>query len=222
MAELTREIIDSEHYVARYARGSLSEQEAERFEEFCLLHPELVPDVRVDREMRRALRAIDARVSGKGRRLDWRTLAIAASVILVAVVIGWKFWRSDEAPGALYAVSANLPATLREDVAGPFVVLRQRGGGVQTLHVPAGATALRLDLELPADHGPGQRHLALEESVGDDWLLRGQMELAAHSAHWVVPLVIDLRAARGSRMRLVLSGPDGGNDAFDLRLVPAR
>jgi hypothetical protein len=221
MAALTRETIDAEHYVARYARGALNEEEAERFEEFCLLHPGLVQDVHVDREMRRALRAIDARDRGKGRRMEWRPLALAASVLLVAVIIGWPFWHSGSSAGALFADSKALPAALREHRVGPFALARERGA-VQSLQFAAGATSLGVEVELPADAGTIRYRLTLEEWSEDGWVPRGQIEPSlglANDGH-VVPVVIDLREVHGPRLRLVCSGPNGFADAFEFRLDP--
>jgi hypothetical protein len=221
MAALTRETIDAEHYVARYARGALSEQEAERFEEFCLLHPGLVQDVHVDRQMRRALREIDARDRGKGRRIEWRPLALAASALLVAVMLSWPFWHSDSAGGALFADSKALPAALRERLVGPFALARERGA-VQNLQYAAGATSLGVGIELPIDAGTTSYRVALEEWSENGWVPRGQIETSLASANdgHVVPVVIDLREVRGPRLRLVLSGPNGFADAFEFRLDP--
>jgi hypothetical protein len=221
MAALTREQIDAEHYVGRYARGTLSEQEAEQFEEFCLLHPELVQDVLADRVMRRGLKSIDVRGADDNRRIVWRNLAIAASVLAFALVIGWQFWTAASSTGPLFASSSpHLPAEIRGSIAGPFAIVRERRAGVQTLKIPAGAAAVEVTLEPLSSAGAARYLVSLEEFDDDRWVPRGQIELAppSGSAAKGIPVVIDLREVRGPRLRLTLSGMDGATDAFELHL----
>jgi hypothetical protein len=224
VAELTRERIDAEHFVARYSRGSLNEQEAEQFEEYCLLRPDVVRDVGADRALRHALKSIHSRDAGRSRRVKWRQLAIAASLVVVAVAIGWQFRPVAGPTGALYATTRELPADLREHFAGPFAVVRSRGGNVQTLAIPAGAISARLEIELPRVPASAGTQLALEELVGESWVARGRIEVdpAATAASSAIPVVIDLRVVRGPRVRLTLLGAGGASDAFELQLERSR
>jgi hypothetical protein len=220
MAALTREQIDAEHYVARYARGTLSEQESEQFEEFCLLHPELVQDVKTDRVMRRGLESTDTHEASAQGRFAWRNLAIAASVLAFAVLIGWQFWRVDSSTSSLFAAaSPDLPAAIRERIAGPFAVVRERSAAIQTLKIPAGAAAVKLTLEPQTSAGTERYLITLEESVDARWVSRDQIEIAPPSGGNAeeIPVVIDLRNVRGSDIRLTLS-TTGGSDAYELRL----
>lgn len=225
MAALTREQIDAEHYVARYARGSLSEQEAEDFEEYCLLHPDLVQEVRADRAMRRGLRALGPSTQGVSHAHQWRNYSIAATVLAFALLIGWQFRPAHTPSTALYAATAqSLPASLRAELAGPFAVVRERGSAVQTLTMPVGAVGVELTLEPQLTAGAERFRVTLEEFIDDRLEPRGQIELApaASSAADGVRVVIDLREVRSSRLRLTLTREDGAADVFELRIEPTR
>jgi anti-sigma factor RsiW len=225
MSALTRERIDAEQYVARYARGTLSAEEAAAFEEFCVLHPELVQDVRVDRAMRRGIRAIDPSASSAPPTHAWRRFAMAAALTAVAIAIGWLFLPATSPSTALYvAASRTLPEAVRGQLAGPFAVVRERGAAVQTIAVPASAVGIELEVEPQASAGAKLLLVVLEEHVDDRMERRGQLELAPDAGSNIqgVSLVVDLREVRGSRLRLTLTREDGAADVFELRIEPRR
>lgn len=89
------ETIESQHIVDRYVQGTLSDSERDEFEILMLENPSLAEDVEYARGMLRGMRASEGALNPAGGTSSdqgvsgfWRTLAIAASALLV-VSAGW-------------------------------------------------------------------------------------------------------------------------------------
>lgn len=221
MATLNRERIDAEHFVARYAQGTLGEADAEAFEEFCLLNPELAEDVGADRALIEAMRAIEA-----ARRPRFsRTAGYALAAGIVVAVIGLGFWFGSKGSGtqrdALYRAGIALPVDASSHVAPPRRVVLLRDGAALPLDVPADATALPLEIEPAITRGAPRVRVSLAEETDGRWDTRGTIDEVGvpPGEEAAVDVTIDLTKLTSTHLRVTLKSDDGRTDEFELRIV---
>jgi hypothetical protein len=219
MAELTRERVDAEHYVARYAQGGLSDSEQEAFEDFCVLHPEFAEQVGTDRVLIAAMRAIDS--ARKPRASRPLVYALAAGVVLAVSGLAFWFHQDSGADGALYAAGATLPMSTSAHLASPHRVVLLRDGSVLTLTVPADATALPLKIEPAVTRDATDLHVTLAEEVDGRWNVRGTIEgvRVTPGEEAAVDVTVDLTKLTSAHLRVTLETDDGRTDEFELRIV---
>jgi hypothetical protein len=220
MAGLNREIIDTEHYVARYVRDALRVDEREAFEEFCVLHPEIAEQVATDRVMLRGMQALE-----KEQQVDassWTRYRLAASIAMVLAVVGvWGFLQfGAPAPNALFAIVDTVPARLESRLsAEPLRVVLQRGAPFRLQPAP-GRDALRLDVVLDSADTSPQFTVALIEYTQHGEIERGRTTQTPRMIddERILPVVIDLSAVEGRRLRLDVKS-QSGKQQFELRVV---
>ena len=221
MAELTRERVDAEHYVARYAQGRLSASEQEAFEDFCLMHSEFAEQVGTDRVLIDGMRAIDAVRKPRASR-TW-VYALAASLAIAA--FGLAFWQrsGDSSPaGILYGAHATLPSSAASRIAKAQRVVLLRDGGVLTLTVPADATAVPLTIEPAATRGASSLRVTLaEQEVDGSWTPRGTLDSVEVESgeEAAVDVFVDLTKLTSARLRVTMETDGGKSDKFELRIV---
>lgn len=220
MAGLNREIVDSEHYVARYVRDGLRVDEREAFEEYCVIHPDVAEQVATDRVLLRGMQGLEKEdaVDAGG----WTRYRLAASIaVLVAMVGIWGFLQfSAPAPNALYAMSDALPTRLGQRLsAEPLRVVLQRGAPVP-LERTAGHEALRLDVVLDTRDTAREYSVALVEYTQHGEVERGRATQVPRTVddERILPVVVDLTAVEGRRLRLDVKS-EGSKQTFELRVV---
>jgi len=219
MAILTRERVDAEHFVARYAQGTLNDSELESFEEFCVLHPEFAEQVGTDRVLIDGMRGIDSvRRPRAPRPLIY---ALAAGFALAAIGLAFWFRQGGGATGALYAAGVTLPVTTSAHLASPHRVVLLRDGSALALTVPADATALPLKIEPAVTRDAGKLRVTLAEEVDGRWNVRGMVDgvLATPGEEAAVDVTIDLTKLTSAHLRVTMETEDGKADEFELRIV---
>lgn len=219
MVGLTREIIDSEHYVARYVRDGLRVDEREAFEEYCLLHPDVVEQVATDRVLLRGMQALE-----KEETVDassWVRYRLAASIAVVVAIVGiWGFLQfGAPAPNALYALSDMLPTKLEARLSEPLRVVLQRGAPVNLDPAP-GQNAMRLDVVLDSRDAAKEYTVSLIEYTQHGEVERGRTTQIARTIddEPILPVVVDLTAVEGRRLRLDVKS-ERSRQTFELRVV---
>ena len=220
MAGLNREIVESEHYVARYVRDGLRVDEREAFEDYCVLHPEVAEQVATDRVLLRGMQVLEKEdaVDAGG----WTRYRLAASIAVVVAMVGiWGFLQfGAPAPNALYAMSDTLPTRLEHRLsAEPLRVVLQRGAPVPLERIP-GRDALRLDVVLDSRDTALEYNVALIEYTQHGEVERGRATQAPRTLddERVLPVVVDLTAVEGRRLRLDVKA-EGSKQTFELRVV---
>lgn len=236
MASLTREIVDAEHYVARYAQGRLSGSELEAFEEYCLLHPEIVAEVNTDRALISGVKELNAAgelIAPLARqrarsRLALRNLAMAASVAALAV-IAWQWLGKGSAgvPYSLYAATSDMPALLsQQKLTEPFRLVRTRNSNVPQIELAIGIALVQLELTPSDTAGASEYQVTLQSESGGKWTERATLSRVASDRNDpdVVRVFLDVGAAEKAHLRLTLNaaGKPEPADVYELRLVRRR
>jgi hypothetical protein len=219
MAQLTRAIIDAEHFVARYARGSLSEPEREAFEQYCVLHPEVAEQVATDRAMFEGLRAMERKRARPRRPLIHYALAAGVAALALAASI-WSFYGGGTEAAAMYAAAEDLPALLRERVSTPLRVVAQRGGALR-LEAPPGHDVLKLEIVVDGASA-GVADVSVIEYAPDGEMHRGKLRtpVELRDGEPLISILLDTSTLRGDRLRIDVSAP-GAAQAYELRVVRA-
>jgi hypothetical protein len=212
MAELTRERIDAEHFVARYAQGKLAGLDLEAFEEYCLLHPEIAEQVQTDRALIEGLRVVEP-----GQSSRWPIYALAAGVAVIAVGLAvWTAVGNRDAPGALYAISDALPT--HGQLSDSLRVVRVRDEAAQVLPIGADVTAVSLEIEPSNTRGVSSLDVTLEVEHAGEWTQRGaRSNIAVDPDRETVRIVVDISNIESTHWHIHLKG-GGKADDFYLRL----
>jgi hypothetical protein len=220
MAPLTRTEIDSEHYVARYARGGLTDSQREAFEEYCLLHPEVAEQVATDRALISGLRDIEARPATRAPRPVFR-YALAAGVAALFVMAGTLAYLNlfASAPISLLAAASDLPARIQSAPSSRVRITMTRGSRPIELSVAPSVRTLQLAFD-PGLSGATQFDFTLVEHTAGGDVERGRVRqsLQEVDGEAVAPLVIDLGTSRESNLRLDVVHGDA-RESFELRVV---
>lgn len=222
MVGLNREIIDAEHYVARYVRDGLRVDEREAFEEYCLLHPNVVEQVATDRVLLRGMQALEKEKEDAADLGGWTRYRMAASIAVMVAVVGiWGFLQfGAPAPNALFAMSDTLPTRLEQRLtAEPLRVVLQRGAPVPIAKTP-GQEAMRLDVVLDSRDEAREYSVSLIEYTQHGEVERGRAIQAPRiiDDEKILPVVLDLSAVEGRRLRLDVKS-EGSKQTFELRVV---
>lgn len=209
MAALNRHIIDSEHYVARYARGSLTAAESECFEEYCVLHPEVAEQVSTDRALLAGLRAQESGVPVERPR--WQ-FALAAGIAALVIAVGAAFYGSSTPAQALYASDGSAAAL-------PAIRVVQQRGAVQEIHSSQERTRLLLHAVMPAGTAASDFAVTLVERTSPSEISHGPLTVTAQliDGELILPVVVDAAALRSTSLRLDVEGA-GTRLSFDLRV----
>jgi hypothetical protein len=220
MVELTRDIIDTEHYVVRYVRGGLSEQQREAFEDFCVLHPDVAAQVDTDRALLAGLRGLDHKPVPARIRPAWQ-YAMAAGIAVVLVAVGAISYRESMSgtPLALRADASELAPRARSALSKAFVISPTRGGRTIEVRVADDVRVLRLDFE-PGLHQAAEFDFKLIEHMENGDVDHGSMRLPARQVDGerTVPLLIEIGAKREPRMRLEVTSAEF-QESFELRVI---
>ena len=219
MAQLTRGVIDSEHFVARYAQGKLTGPELEAFEEFCLMHPEVAKQVAADRNLIEGLRGMEEPAPARASR-GWLPYALAAGLAALAAVAFSSYFRAHGTAGLL-AAATTPPAVAGTHPAGPFRVVRLRSGSVQTFQVPRGTNSIMLDIEPSDTAGATAIDVTLLANVEEKWEPRGSLSRLPARADGTFALTVQVTTLEGELLRVSCRSLDGRVDDFDFRVVPA-
>ncbi len=219
MAELNRELVETEHYVARYVRDGLRVDEREAFEDYCLLHPDLAEQVATDRVLLRGMQALE-----KEEMVDtggWTRYRLAASIAVIVAMVGiWGFLQfAAPAPNALYAMTDTLPTRLESRLSETLRVVQQRGAPVPLVKTP-GHEALRLDVVLDVNDTAPEFTVVLIELTQHGEIERGRATQSPRMVddERVLPVVLDLSAVEGRRLRLDVKSASS-RQFFELRVV---
>jgi hypothetical protein len=220
MAALTPAIIDEKHYVARYARGGLSDAEREAFEEYCLLHPEVAEQVATDRALLRGMRGLPpSRASHPLRR--WMSYPLAAGIVVAAIALGTLAYRhsTSSITSALYAYGNAIPGNVGKRIAAPQRVVLERGKPVE-LEGHGELNALRLEVILDPSITGTEFRVELVEYTPQGELRHGFVSQRPQmvDGERVLPLVVDLAVVRSNRLRLDVQS-DGAEQSFELRVA---
>lgn len=220
MASLTRADIDSGHYVARYARGSLSDSERDAFEEYCVLHPDMAKQVATDRALISGLRDIEARPAArKGRPVFRYALAagVAAIVVMAGTLTYLKLFAS--APIGLYAATRDLPAAIRSVASSRGRITLTRSARPIDLTVSQSARVLQLEFDPGLAEATEFDFTLVERTAGGD-IVRGRVRQSLQDVDGerIAPLVIDLGTSREPRLRLDVDH-GGASESFELRVI---
>lgn len=233
MASLTRETIDAAHYVARYAQGRLSDSELEAFEEYCLLHPELVAEVKADRVLIGGIKALSASgelvapslQSRQRRQPALRYLAMAASIAALAFV-AWRWLvPTTDAALSLYATARDVPSAIAgHELGEPFRLVRTRDSNVPQIDL-ATDTAL-VQLELTPSDTAGASHYEVSLQSESDGHLTPRASLARVMPDPldpdVVRLFLDVRGIDKARVRVELKAEGRPTDVYEIRILRRR
>jgi hypothetical protein len=219
MVELTRDIIDAEHYVARYVRGGLSAAQREAFEDFCVMNPDVAAQVDTDRALLTGLRGLDPKPYMARSRPVWR-YAMAACVALILVAIGTIGYRelTTEASLGLHADAKELQPLALAHLSAAFVISPVRGARAIEIRVPDDVRALQLNFD-PGVHDATEFDFKLFEHTESGAADRGQLRVSRQvHGDRIVPLFIELGEEREPRLRLdVLIA--GAHESFELRVI---
>jgi hypothetical protein len=216
MAPLTRATIDAEHYVTRYTQGRLNEAELEAFEEYCLLHPELVEQVQTDRML---LSGLQSQPPPRARRFSHPLVFRLAASILIAV-FGIAFWRMSLSPSAtsafLYRASDPLPAMLAQNVGKQRRLVGVRDDAARTISVDLNARALPLSIEPARTAGAAEYRVGLAEEIDGKWRELSQLEHVIAEGRDVaaVVVILDLTRLSSPHLRITLSAAGKESDEF--------
>jgi hypothetical protein len=234
MASLTRETIDAEHYVARYAQGRLSGSELEAFEEYCLLHPEMIPEVSADRALIRGAKALSASgelaapLAGRKTRLSpaLRNFAMAASVAALAILAWqWLGKGSADSPYSLYAAASDVPALLsQQHLAEPFRLVRTRNSTVPQIELPPGISLVQIELTPSDTAGASEYQVSLQSESGGQLTERATLARVVSDPDDpdVVKVFLEVGAVERAHLYLTLNAPGKPADVYELRLVRRR
>ncbi len=220
MAGLNREIVDIGHYVVRYVRDGLRVDEREAFEDYCLLHPEVAEQVATDRVLLRGMQALEKEDMDRDAG-GWTRYRLAASIAVVVAMVGiWGFLQfGAPAPNALYAKIDTVPTRLASRLSEPLRVVQQRGAPVLLVKAP-GREALQLDVVLDMSDTAPEFTVSLIEYTQHGEVERGRTTQAPRAIddERVLPVVLDLTAVEGRRLRLDVKSASSRQN-FELRVV---
>ena len=220
MAALTREVVDSEHFVARYARGGLSEAEREAFEEYCLLHPDIAEQVATDRTLLAGLRELETRPVRRINRPAFRYSLAAGVAALVVMVGALAYFRLIAVePIALYASLEDLPAGIQTTTLGRGRIAMTRSAQPTVFAVAPSVQVLQVDFDPGLSTAIDFEFRLIEHTAGGDVVL-GQVRQSLQDSDQgrVAPLVIALGKAREPRLRLEVQF-DGTSESYEFRVV---
>ncbi len=220
MAELTRATIDAGHFVARYAQGRLSEAELEAFEDYCVLHPEIVDQVQTDRILISGLR--HAKASRPSRFSRTQVLALAASALIAVFGLATWLWRDAPTVASpfMYRAGESLPALLAQQIVEAPAISMTRGSTSTAVSVEPETKALRLEFEPARSASASEYRVALAEEIDGKWLLRSELEHVRPENHAVptVAVIVDLTRLSSTHLRITLAA-NGAADEFNLHVV---
>ena len=217
MAQLTREIVDAEHYVARYARGGLTEQEREAFEEFCLMNPEVAREVGTDRVL---LAGLAQAQPPRAWRSSWANLALAAGLVALALALG--VWLSNRQPGALQLYAGTASAEQQPVARLTVMVLRDP----RPLRVELTGEQRFVELRIypnvvSADHQYSVRVSGDVEGRGDETASPIQVSGQPEDDD-AITLVVGVQGRQDARLKIQLSGSHGNAGEFEVQLSHRR
>ena len=234
MASLTREVIDAEHYVARYAQGRLSGSELEAFEEYCLLHPEMVAEVAADRALIRGARELSASgeltapLARQRKRLPpaLRNLAMAASVAALAV-IAWQWFgkRPADLAYSLYATFSDIPGPRsQQSIGNAFRLVRTRNSNVPQIELASGVAVVQLELTPSNTAGASEYQVSLQSESEGQLTERAMLARVTPDPADpdVVRVFLDVGAVAKAHVYLTLNAAGKPADVYELRIVRRR
>lgn len=217
---MTRELVDSGHFVARYARGGLSEAELEAFEEYCLLHPEVAEQVATDSALLVGMRELKKHRAPRAARpmFHYAMAAGIAALVVMAGTLAWFKFAAAE-PIALYASLEGLPADIQTAALSRGRIAMTRGGRPTVFAVAPSVRVLQVDFD-PGLSNATEFEFTLVEHTASGEVVLGHVKQALQETDRgrVAPLVINLGNAREPRLRLdVESG--GSIESYEFRVV---
>jgi hypothetical protein len=218
MAALTRETIDQEHLVARYARGSLSEQEREAFEDYCVLHPEVAEQVKTDRALIEGMRELEGESRVEPKVSLVRYWAMAAG-IAAAIAIGTWLAFNPQGNVALYAANGRESESLASRLSEPMRLAQQRGT-VVILSVTPVRNVLEVQIVTSNPPSPAPASVTLVELTdqGERVLNTVNVLPSQRDGEWVLNVLIDTQSLSASNLRLDVEH-GGARESFRVRVL---
>ena len=218
MAALTRETIDQEHLVARYARGSLSEQEREAFEDYCVLHPEVAEQVKTDRALIEGMRELEGARTGKRESSPHKRVWAMAAGLVALGALGLWLLQGARKDLVMYAASPMRIEELQGQLSGALRIVQTRGSIV--IAPEPGQPMLLLHLVVPPEAPRATFRVQLVQQAGNVEVDRAVVEQDAvtFNDERVIPIIIDSRKLLGEHLRMEVSSA-GYSQTLDFRVL---
>ena len=216
---LTRKHIEDEHLVARYARGSLSEQQREAFEDYCVLHPDVAEQVSTDRALIAGMRGLQDGSRVEARAKPTWNWAMAASIVAILLVAGaWFSFRAGSG-AVLYATNDRALHSMAARLGEPMRVVQTRGTGM-VLGVSPPRDVLELHIVLSSPPAPGAMTVTLTQQTPDGDVVQGPLNVspAQLDGEWIVSVALDTSALTGNNLRLDVD-QNGARESFRVRVL---
>jgi len=232
---MDRNYIDNHHVVARYLADQLSEDERRAFEEHFIANPEMVKEIEAAARVKVGLHKLreTGELESVLKPIAWfrnsRYLALAASIIVVALGVTLWFGRSAFEPPTLVASVSKLVDGAGKPlaIANSYAILRTRGFSYDAdIELPVAAQAIELRVLPEVVANPARYRVAVAR-IGDDGSLTavGAIKGLTPADDDFVTLYFDSERLSVGRYQLTISG-DADTDAasavstFRIRLIP--
>lgn len=217
MGELTRSVVEAEHYVARYVRGGLSDAERDAFEEFCLMNPETAHDVAADRALLSGLKR--AQDPGRiRRRVGIHPLALAAGIAILVVGGVYLFWRGQSTP--LLQVHAGIDPSIHGQIL-RVNLMTLRNPGVQRVELSPEQRFVELRV-YPDPIAPTHEYtVSVSGTVGDRIVAAATLDRLTPDTNDDDALVLVVGTAKreDAELQIKISGPHGEAGEFKLQIT---
>jgi hypothetical protein len=207
----------------RYVAGSLSDEEAARFEEAMVDRPDLAADVNVRRRIKAGLSLLEQRnelaplLASAPPRPHYIRYATAATAVLVVAAGVWVSWnREGGAPLQVLLESREIGS---QTIAKSFILARTRSAGDPTFEVQRNAGPVRLQI-LVEDPDAGPFSAFLFSTA--DGAIPFKKSTISETTNGFAEIYLDPHALNSGPYGLSLKSKAGKEElfAFKLRVSP--
>jgi hypothetical protein len=228
---MNRTYIDNHHVVARYLADKLSEDERRAFEEYFIANPEMVKEIEAAARIKVGLHKLSE--TGEMESLlkpdAWYRspgfLAMAASIMIVAIGVAFWFGRGAESPGLVASIEQLRDRSGQTlSLGDSYAILRTRSISYDAeIDLPATPQAIELRVLPEVEAQPPRYRIAIAR-VGDDASLTpiGDLVKLAPAEDGFVPVFLDSSRLSPGRYQLTISGDAGTSAAADVSLFRIR
>jgi len=231
---MNRSYIDDQHVVARYLADQLSESERRAFETYLREHPEVVQEIEEAAQLKAGLRQLQdsgelehlqkaqprqTHFLARVLRRNARTTAVAA--VALAAIVGVLWLKPGMSSGPWIAATATvLIGSLGEPlpIGSTYTILRTRGSEADAdIELPRTPQALSLRILPENPIRTGLYRVTLYSIAGDKAPRQvATLQGLAAAEDEFISVYVDSSKLRAGRYRLLLSGAENEESAFQL------